>query len=265
MQGNVTLSGTTFSVQFLGGKIRNMVYKKKKILAGEPTRSYITLSGVHYNLKSTNAFSISGDNCRGLREIRSIVIDQDEPPGSQLIDYIFVEDFPYLIVTSKITYPFFPSNGYIEQHALFEIPIFYLNANRDQHIQLHTYSDDSRETCSLKPEECTFSFTGNTFVFYKDSVPVIVGFPKGRGPEIQILNTKIARQKKGLCLLLNIGGSYFHVPASHYSQVTEIFSFFIGVCPSPGDEIPPFPDQVLNEIPQNTVYDNAGIPGTTKI
>lgn len=256
MQGHVTLSGNTFSVKFLEGKIRNFIYKKKKILTGEKMRSYIRFSGVLFDLKSTNAFSIAGDRCRGLREIRKIIIDEDEPPGSQLTDYIFVEDFPYLIVTTKITYPYFPVNEYIEQLAPFELPLFYLNVNTDQHVRLHLYAEDTRETFSLKPVECAFSLTGNTFLFSKDSVPVLVGFPKDKGPDLQIINVKMAKHKKGLCFMINIGGSYFHVPASHYSRVTEVFSFFLGVCPSPDDEIPFFPSQVLHEIPRNMVYND---------
>ncbi|MBN2533520.1 MAG: hypothetical protein JXB88_11535 [Spirochaetales bacterium] len=253
MQGHVTLAGNTFSVQFLEGKIRNFVYKKKKILTGEKVKPYIRFSGVDYVLKNMNAFSIAGDRCRGLREIRRIEIDEDEPPGSQLIDYIFVEDFPYLIVTSKVTYPYLPANENIEQLAFFELPLFFLNTSRDQCVQLHIYSDNTRETYSLKPEECTFSLIGNTFIFSKDSVPVIVGFPGGKGPDLQILNVKIIKHKKDLCFMINIGGCYFHVPASRYSRVTEVFSFFLGVCSSLDEGIPAFPSQVLQEIPPNMV------------
>lgn len=251
MQGQVALAGDNFSVLFRGGKIKNLMYKKKKILAGEMVSSYFILSQKRYESQSLSAFSISGDSCRGLREMQKIVIDEDEPAGTQLTDYIFIGDFPYLIVTTKVLYPHFSSQDEIDEYAFFELPLFYFENSTS--IDLRVHSGNHQSLYSLKPIERTFSVTGKAFIFSKDGISVIIGFPGGKGPEMQILGIRIKKTKKGVCLSTNIGGSYFQQRASYFNHGAEVFSFYIGVSPVSDREIMVFPPDVLQEIPENMV------------
>ena len=250
MHGDVILSGNNFSISFSKGLFNGIIKQNKPVSVHKPSQSYVIVSGKKYKYKLLNAFSIEGDRTRGLRSNMSLTINRNN--FDFISDFIFVEDFPYLITTSYIQYPEISPKAILQQIAPIEIPLFYFDIQDKIHITC-IYSEDSNVKYSIDLKSDLHVLTGNTFYFQNNSNGIILGFPHEREPLIGTLQIKIKKSRKRYLLSINPFGSYLSNEMQYFPGKKAIFSFYIGIsryCPK---TIPIFPDYVLDEIPVGSV------------
>ncbi len=250
MHGEVILSGNIFSISFLKGHFNGIIKQDKPVSVHKPSQSYVIVSGKKYKYKLLNAFSIEGDRTRGLRSNMLLTINQNN--FNFISDFIFVEDFPYLIITSYIQYPEIGPEAILQQIAPIEIPLFYFNI-QDKIDVTCIYFDDSNVKYSIDTKSDLHVLIGSTFYFQFGDTGIIFGFPLEREPLIGTVQIKIKKLKKRYLLSINPFGSYLSNDMKYFPGKKAIFSFYIGIsnyCPK---TIPIFPDYVLDEIPEGSV------------
>jgi hypothetical protein len=254
MQGNAILYGDAFSVTFLEGKIIHFKINNTNASIGKKSRSFISVSGKNYYFQNLSAFSILGERSRGLREAQLIPIDENSEPGVQLTDYYFVDDFPYLLITSKITYPFFQPGTVLKHISPFELPLIHYTKNDS--ITIHAQSAYSVSSLSVPYENRIIILAGDFFCISAKNYCIVIGFPVEKGAGSQFMEFSVEERKKDYCLKANPFGTYLQAPSEWYSKITELFTFYIGVNTMIPEAPPVFPATVLNEIPLDSVYFN---------
>ena len=252
MQGNTILAGSDFAGNFHNGKLYNLQDKQEKnLLAGEMARSYIKILKKEYQFQNLSSFSVGGEYTRGLRESLKIEIPEQIHEGTQITEYIFIDDFPYLIVSSRIKYPVLDLGTIITAIAPFEIPLFYI----DKAIQILALTPGSTRTYTLDPAHDLYTIPANLV-----SIPgetgnnILFGFPPEKNSTLGIMEFKIKRCKKQHLLVINLFGTYSPLAAKQFNKTTEIFSFYIGVSPVIPEKIPYFPAKILKEIPEQIIH-----------
>lgn len=248
MHGEVVLYGNNFNVNFLNGRLFGINRNNKNISVNRQSESYIVASGKKHKYKLLNAFSIEGERTRGLRS--NMVINIDKKVFNFQSDYIFVDDFPYLIVTSYIDYPEIKNHSVLEQIAPIEIPLFYF----EDTVQVTgIYPDNSASSFKVDSTSDFIVATGNIFYFQNEETGILFGYPGDRAPLISTCQIKIQKKHNKYLLSINPFGSYIFNDLRHYNKRKEIFSFYLGVSEYCPKSIPVLPDYVLNEIPFGSV------------
>ncbi|MBN1698874.1 MAG: hypothetical protein JW881_15260 [Spirochaetales bacterium] len=258
MQGNAVLYGEAFSVAFLEGRIHHFIINNKKMNVGEKSRSFINYDDTDYDFQNLSAFSIQGERSRGLRESQKISIEETGKPGIQLTDYYFVDDFQYLLVTSKITYPLLRPKSLIAQLSPFELPL--LRFTKNETITIYIHSAFSISSFPVPHEQRKIITAGELFVVEAKDYCILIGYPEKKGSGLQFLEFRVDDEKKEYILKANPFGTYIASPPEWYNGITEIYTFYIGVDTAVPDVPPDFPAGVLNEIPRDTVYVAADKP-----
>jgi len=250
MHGDVILAGNSFSVSFSKGRFSGIKKDNNPFSVNKVSQSYIVLSGKKYKYKLQNAFSIEGDRTRGLRSNMVLEINQNNFDFQS--DFIFIEDFPYLIVTSYIKYPEIDKGYVLQQIAPIEIPLFYFNTEDTVNIT-GIYPDDSKIKYIINSSSDLQVIIGNAFYFQHGDTGIVFGFPMEKEPLIGTCQIKIKKEKKKYLLSINPYGSYIINDMPHFQSKKEIFSFYIGISDYCPKAIPVFPNYVLDEIPVGSV------------
>jgi len=252
MQGNTILAGSDFAANLNNGKLFNLESSHGNfLLIGQNMRSYMQISGKEHIFQNLSSFSVAGEHVRGLRESQKIEIPGNIHPGFQLTEYIFIDDFPYLLISSKIKYPSLDLKIIMEAIVPFEIPLFIINDS----IDILALSDDTKQVHTLHAAISHYSIPANMVAIPHAGTNIIIGFPPEKSSNPGIFEFKIKQFKKQTLLSINIFGTYTPVEAKLYNRMTEIFSFYIGISPLLPEKPPYFPAKVLREIPDQVILD----------
>jgi hypothetical protein len=250
MHGDIILYGNNFTVHFSNGQFSGITKKGKEITVRKKSKSYITVSGRKHKYRLLNAFSIEGERTRGLRSSLAVKIGKYDFNFQS--DYIFIDDFPYLIVASYIDYPNIENNSVLEQIVPIEIPLFYFDGN----VEIFSiFPDKSKSNYFISQKSDYVVATGSTFFFKNNDTGIVFGYPKDKAPSISTCQIKIKRERKKYLLSINPFGSYIYNDMEYFRNKKEIFSFYLGISEYCPKSIPVFPDYVLDEIPMGSVSD----------
>ena len=264
MQGDVILSGQSFSVRFVGGCFHGLRSDNGQITLDLPTQSYLKTGNRVLPFESKGTFSIEDDDIRGLREIKGLratakrrmgkdVRVSDTGNGSTVLtEYYLAGNFPFLLLTSLISYPRLENDGGFVSFAPLEIPLIELC--RGERVTVWSlYRDGSSSKLVFQDRILPCVLTGDLFFFQKSGTGILVGFPPGREVSPGICPLKIERVNSSTLIKINPFGFYNSRMTSGSRIRQELFNLYLGAAPSCPGRIPRFPGEVLKEIPDHWI------------
>lgn len=239
MPGNTVMREGPFSAHFSEGRLRDFSSNNTHLLAGRPASSYI-LGDNRYDFSKTSSFAFEGDNVRGMRELLLFDHPIAEEPGTLIIDYYTIEDFPYITVSVYAQYPCLSSAQSVKGYALLEVPIFNFRDNSSIFVQSE-YPDKSSYERPVPAREEMYLFPGSTFRFSNEETgaTLLLAFPKEKQHITEALPVRVSKQGKVFTFSINPWGSYTPLPLEHIRGGKEHFSFFLAAGltpPSPPEE-----------------------------
>jgi hypothetical protein len=251
MQGSAILTGESFDVHFSEGRLLNLSIGKKQILCGIKSKSYMNVDDSDRPFQMMSSASIESERARGLRVIQSIGIPKEDGTGSCIQEFVFVDDFPYLLVTTLTRYPYFTMHETIERIAPFEISLIELAGQETVSMDVFNLGTKSSEVfdSSDRIARCTGSF----FCFTKNDTAVSLCLLGKNGIVTGTIELSVKKEaKKGMnrsIVSINPFGTYSHTHSSCWSGKSELVTLCLGIVSSVPAGPPTFPPYVLAELP----------------
>ena len=241
MQGDVDLAEGGLTVHFEAGRLAGARLGDVDICPRLPALSWVRgAKGI--TAFETTAFSIEGNRTRGLRTVQSV------PEGGRLLmDYVFVEDHPALLITGLLEYP----SRDLEEIVPLEIPIGVVPPGGRLRVEA-AYREGTRYAV-IAPEHGVAWLAGSVFyVPGPGRLPgLVVGIPPGRGPIVDVIRLRSEPRSEGTTVYLGLCVTGPE-EAGTAAGAVELFSFYLAAgesCPV-GPELP---RPVLQEIPRSFV------------
>jgi hypothetical protein len=252
MQGNIMLSGSLFTAHFASGRLLGIEENGSRITPFELSQSYLRIGGQDYPFSPISSFSIEGENSRGLRSIENVEGLNTGISPSFLTDYIFVDDFPFLMVSIRVRYPVMVPKKNLS--AVAPVEHYLARLEKDEFLTVWSLSKDgSRFMLTFGPTPMVRILAGSLFFIQKKGKGILLGFPPYREPSIGMCAFTVEKHKNHSFFKAAPFGSYNQLNAEKHSGVEELFSYFIGTDNSCPDRIPHFPPNVLEEIPGHNI------------
>ena len=99
--GTVSLSDGALGAHFDAGRLTGLAWNGRPVTPLEPARSYAGPAARPRQYEVANAFALEADRLRGLRCLHRLAGE----PAPLSLEYFFVEDFQFLLVTGRVRYP----------------------------------------------------------------------------------------------------------------------------------------------------------------
>jgi hypothetical protein len=206
MAGSVTLIGVGLQATFSNGRLSNLIDHGKKILPGEPGRSFFTIGNRREALKTDSAFSFDRKGQTGLRSILSRKLDREEQQVQIILDYYFADESSCLTLDIAALYPALPFAVVTESSPL--------------ELCLCSFSEDDRLKIEVRapgrpPYHRTvtagsrvFVLAGKVFSLRHGSCNVELEAAPQQKTRSEQLEFRVEKQRSGYLLWANLGGSY---------------------------------------------------------
>lgn len=247
MLGNTTLTETNFDIQFSGGRFLGIIRDNSHFLCGRPVQSYLTLNSDRIHFETQTAFSFGDMHSRGLRECLAFRDGMSYEECSILIDYLFVEGFPHLLIDIYVTFPVLEKGSLVSESAPFEIPLFMCSESESIKVMSY-YPDGSSEITYLTADSGTDTLFGEFLIFIKGEKKFLIGFIENPARSIYPLPYKFEKTGDNYLLSLNPGGSYKKEESAGVSAFKEHFTLAMS------------PDPKVLHSPQDIQRDIARLP-----
>ncbi len=226
MLGEVLLDEGDFAVRFSSGRLAGLERGGRELLAKIPSRSYLAVDGREIPFSVINAFSIEGEQVRGLR-VSARAADVDfVHPGTITQDFLLVQDFRQLVVTLSVHYPELQPQLYVEAYAAMEIPLFRLEEGEEIGVE-GFYPDGEKYRLRLPPTPGVRCVPGSRFLLTRGEAAFLLAFPEGESTTIDLLPIRITAEEHGLLLSVNPRGFYGRTAANQLAGIEEHFTLFL--------------------------------------
>ena len=216
MAGAVTLIGVGLQATFSEGRLSNLIDHGKKILPGEPGRSFFTFDAKRELLQTDSAFSFDREGQTGLRSILSSRIGKERKAVQVILDYYFADDPNRLILDIVVRYPSL-SPAIVSESVPLELCLCPFTEDAPPTIEVEIPNRDPYRE-SLVPGPGVFVLWGKKFRLQQDNRSVelqVAPLQKTRAGQIEF---RVEKQRGSTYLLwTNLGGSYLPQPAANLS------------------------------------------------
>jgi hypothetical protein len=118
MAGAVTLIGVGLQATFHEGRLSNLIDHGKKVLPGEPGRSFISFDARRELLQTDSAFSFDREGQTGLRSMLTSRRAKEHETVQVILDYYFADDQNRLVLDIEVRYPSLPPGTVTESAPL---------------------------------------------------------------------------------------------------------------------------------------------------
>jgi hypothetical protein len=235
MAGAVTLIGVGLQATFSEGRLSNLIDHGKKVLPGEPGRSFFTIDARRELLQTDSAFSFDREGQTGLRSMLSSRTSKDRETVQVVLDYYFADDQNRLILDIMVRYPSL-SRKIVTESAPLELCLCSFTEDDHPMIEVEVPNRDPYRE-SVAPGPGVFVLWGKRFSLQQGNRSVELQVAPLQKTRVEQIEFRIEKKRfvprgskaagrphpllkpQGSTYLLwtNLGGSYLPQPAADLS------------------------------------------------
>ncbi len=241
MMGSVTLSDGALSAHFESGRLNSLSWNNRSVTPAAACRSYAG-SAKQRPFDVTAAYALEAERLRGLRTLCRLSGD----PSTLVVEYFFVEDCHYLLVSGRVRYP---ARRGLEAVAPLEMAVARVPAGG---VAVRVLCrGEASYAIPITERTGPLCLSGSLFWFEGTEGGLVAGFPPVKEPALESVWLRVRRVGSENLLF----ASFFRNPGSSQSFAgrDELFSLYLGVAFEAPQALPGFPRAVLDELPHHAL------------
>ncbi len=243
MMGTVSLSDGAFGAHFDAGRLTGLAWNGRAVTPLVAARSYAGPLHKPRPYEVVNAFALEADRVRGLRSLHRLAGES----AALSLEYFFVEDFPFLLVTGRVRYP---RRRGLERVSPLEIVV--ARVPQGEGVKVHVLSrGEAPYEVRVADGDPPICLAGSLFWFEGSEGGLLAGFPPVKEPALESVWLRIERVEAGSALFASFFSSRDRSGA--FLGREELFSLYLGVAFETPPALPVFPRGVLDEIPYHAL------------
>jgi len=241
MMGAVSVSDGALGAHFDSGRLAGLAWNGRLVTPAAPCRSYAGPPGKPRPYEVAGAFALEANRLRGLRSLHRLAGDP------LTLEYFFVEDFRFLLVTGRVRYP---TRRDLQTVTPLEIPAARvpLGGSATVHVLCR---GEAPYRVRVEDGGPSLRLSGSLFWFESREGGLVAGFPPIKEPAIESVWLRVERLGGEGVLLASFFAS--HNLSEAFAGKDELFSLYLGVAFEPPRALPTFARAVLDEIPYHAL------------
>jgi hypothetical protein len=242
MMGTVSLSDGALSAHFDAGRLSGVSWNGRYVTPAVPGGSYAGAAARRRAFDVTAAYALEAERLRGLRSLHRLTGE----PATLTMEYCFVEDCRYLLVSGRVRYP---ARRGLEAVTPLELAAAVVPAGG---VNVHVLCrGEAPYRVRVGQRSGPICLSGSLLWFEGTEGGLAVGFPPLKEPALESVWLRVDRAGSQSVLL----ASFFVNPegARSFGGRDELFSLYLGVAFEPPQALPAFPRAVLDEFPHHAL------------
>lgn len=225
MTGIVTLTGTSFNLNFKKGSLTGISRNRTPLIEKMHSCAYFTSSDGIIRYRMESSFSFDGETEYGLRTLQ--IPKAGNSNHRIFTDYTFCDEYDDAVITIVTDYPDFLPGTSVLESAVFETPVFRID---ESGIEV-TADNDSDNKLIITPETGgPLCINGSSFCISASGISLDLTLLSDDGKKTEgKLPLKTGHYRGERYLFINPGGSYEPVPAECLSGLREKISFRLNI------------------------------------
>jgi hypothetical protein len=235
MQGESVLDFENKKFYFQQGRLAGFQWGTKPNQGIGKVKSWIEVEGKKIYFVSVSSVAISGEREWGLRESLILESSYFSQPGRLVIDYLFVDDHPELIVSLSVKWPVFKKSARVTSWSPWELTLGKFSFWDKVKLQAYTEEGWKLMKNSVQHVRCMAIHLSQ----YQNALTFRYFQGNCHRPHDLFLDTS------GGKIVINPEGSYFPLMSHELDGYMEHYNWALGWATQPFESWPKEPDEVL--------------------
>ncbi len=227
MNGQVTLAGSPFNLQFSRGHLKKISFENSTDSIKIESRTYLQSSLKKIDYRNESAFALDTDSDYGLRSVQ--ICKKTDCIRRIITDFFFNRVSDECFIACCVDYPVFEPEDTVTASAPLELSI------RIGETDPEIHTPDSTVTVRQNFRSEAVTIPGSSFEIHAgkhiQTIEFIREYGTRRFVSVDRLEARITTKHGARHLQFYPGGSRKAAPAGFYSGLTEQFCFKLGIKP----------------------------------